>query len=165
MGVLCLMPNLLRCCGCLLCCFFCTGSSSCTACYCVSLSAVLGFCSLFLYKLILAVYAGIACLAFPVCDWLPLHAGIACLAFLAFNWLTAWWDSLSRLLHAGIVCLVSLAYDWPIACWGSLCAYSIFGIACLVSLVCDWVISCWDPQLVDYVLVLLSLSMWTLISA
>ena len=73
------------------------------------------------------MYAEVACLAFPTCDWFQLHAGIACLTSLASDWLTAWWDSLSKLLHAGIVHLASMVSDWPAACWDSLVAHSMLG--------------------------------------
>ena len=74
-----------------------------------------------------AVCAGIACLAFPTCDWSQLHAGIVCLAFLASDLATACWNSLSMLLHAGIACITSLASDWLTACWDSLAVLSMLG--------------------------------------
>ena len=132
----CLLPSLLRRFSCLLFCFSGSGSSSCTA---ISLCQPVhcsGLLQPLLYKLILTVYAGIVCLycvsgivclAFKICDWLPLHYGIACLASLASNCPAACWDSLSRLLHAGIVCLTSLASDWPIACWDNLFLHSMLG--------------------------------------
>ena len=92
------------------------------------------------------MYSGIALLAFPCHDWLQLHAGIACLASLAFDWLTAFWDSLSRLLHAGIACLVSPVCDWVIACWDSLSVTH----AILYP----------NPRLVDYDFDALTLLMW-----
>ena len=116
-------------------------------CCCVSLSAVLGFCSLFytthilqcmLGQLVCTVYAGIVCLTLLTCDWSQLHAGIVCLAY---DWVTACWDSLSIFLHAGIVCLASLAHDWVSACWDGLSMLMHDGIACLASLAYDWVIT------------------------
>ena len=71
------------------------------------------------------MYAGIACLAFPICGWFLLHAGITCLTSLALDWPTTCWDSLSKLLYAGIVCLTSMASDWLTACWDSLFAHGM----------------------------------------
>ena len=121
-----LLPSLLRCCSCLLCCSSGSGSSSCTDISLCQLVYHSGLLKPLLYKLDFAVYAGITCLAFPICDWFPLHAGIVCLTSLAFDWPTAW-DSFYRLLHAGIVCLISLASDWSITCWDSLFVHSMLG--------------------------------------
>ena len=133
----CLLPSLLRCCSCLLCLLFlCRSLLVPQLFHRVSLSTVLGFCSLFytvhflqcmLGWLICTVHAGIACLTFLTCDWPQMHAGIACLPSLIYDWVTACWNRLFILLHAGIACLASLACDWVIACWDSLAALCMLG--------------------------------------
>ena len=133
----CLLPSPQRCCCCLLCLLFlCRFLLVVQLFCCISLSAVLGFYSLFLSVKILqymleylvcTVYAGIACLSFLTSDQSQLHARIVCLAFLAYDWATACWHSLSMLLHAGIACLAYVASNWVTECWDSLVAISMLG--------------------------------------
>ena len=129
------LPSLLRCCSCFLCLLYMSLLILQLFC-CLSLSAILGFCSPLLYTTYLTVHAGIACLCCACSDsmsdspdlwWPQLHAGIACLASLAYDWMTACWDHLSLLLHAWIVCVASMACDQAIACWDSMATLRMLG--------------------------------------
>ena len=93
----CLLPSLLRCCSCLL--FLCRSLLAIQLFHCVSLSAVLGFCSLFytvhisqcmMEQLVCSVHAGIVCLTFLTCDWSQLACWDTCLASLACDQVTAY---------------------------------------------------------------------------
>ena len=148
------MPRFLRCCSCLLCSalvlvllveqLFC----------CVSSSTVLGICSLFYTSyisqcmqgyIVSAVYAGIAYLAFLICDWLPLHAGMVCLTSLASDWPTSCWDSLSKLLNAGI----AIWLPWPLFGWLH-AGIAWLHIACWDSMSMTHAILSPNPWLVGY---------------